>query len=73
MFKIPEELRPTRLFEFKSILPMSAAERFNIEEVKASLRETIEEAYAEDSYEMRDTLQQFVQFSNTELADTKVT
>ncbi|XP_067931987.1 GTP-binding protein 10-like [Watersipora subatra] len=73
MLKIPEELRPTRLFEFKSILPMSAAERFNIEEVKASLRETIEEAYAEDSYEMQDTLQQFVQFSNTELADTKVT
>lgn len=70
---IPEELRPTRLFDFKSIMPMSAAELQNIDEVKETLRRTIDEEYAGDGAQLHEKLRESIRFSNNEIADTLVT
>ena len=71
--RIPEELRPSRMFDFKSILPMAAAELYNVDVVQETLRNIIEEEYAEDGEDLQDKLLKHISASNTELADVRVT
>lgn len=73
MGRIPDDLRPQRLFDFKSILPMAATELYNIDKVKDTLRQVIEEEYADPTEEQYGNLCSSIKFSNSEAADTIVT
>ena len=74
MHRFSEELRPSRLFEFRSIIPMAAAELHNIDQVQSTLREVIDEEYApEPDCELQEELRRRIEASTTEMNDVRVT
>lgn len=52
---------------------MAAAELYNVDVVQETLRNIIEEEYAEDGEDLQDKLLKHISASNTELADVRVT
>lgn len=70
---ISEDLRPTRLFDFKSIQPMCAVLGENIGTIKHTLRSVIDEEYGASAETIQHKLHTHIQRSNTEIADVKVT
>lgn len=73
MHKIPEEHRPSKTFDFKSIIPMSAVLEENIDVVKRTLREVIEEEYTADDQTVQEKLQAHIKLYNEEMAEVKLT
>lgn len=71
--QIPEELRPSRLFKFHKVLPISAMAQENLEEVKTVLRQVIDETNLPDDKDINRKLTDHVTRSNTELTSVKLT
>lgn len=70
---IPEKLRPSRLVDFKSIIPISAVLEQNIDNVKQTVRDVIESEFTEDRETIQEKLQNHLSFHNEEAAVSKLT
>ena len=66
-------MRPSRLVDFKSIIPISADLEQNLDTVKQTIRDVIEVEYSEDSETIRDRLQAHIRLHNNEAAGSKLT
>ncbi|KAF6018914.1 hypothetical protein EB796_022799 [Bugula neritina] len=70
MDSIPEELQPNRLFDFKSIIPISASLGENIDTVKQTLRKIIDEENRIDKLPLQNKLNSHIDFHSKELSNT---
>jgi len=66
-------LRPSRLVDFKSIIPISAVLEQNIDNVKQTVRDVIESEFTEDRETIQEKLQNHLSFHNEEAAVSKLT